>query len=276
MFSNPNDQQAMPQSATFNFGENMNFDRGIWAETLRNFKANWVVVALVLGMTAVIIVLDEVTKHNSGSAAAMGWVFLAISAHTTILRGQSGPMTMYQKGVFGPFLWRGFLFSLLGLLGAVPFAGLFALAKPPMMVLGGIAIIAYFVCQALLLSKWGTWFPSVVAAGDKTILAAGRRGNVVFGYVFSHLFVCSILLWLVSAAISLAIVFMVIFIAILVRHAIPLDGILSVHDLTTWLFTFFGLLTVAAETVLVATILSRAYLIAETEMKKAPDVASAS
>jgi hypothetical protein len=52
-------------------------------------------------------------------------------------------------------------------------------------------IIVYGVLETLLLAKWGAWLPSVIAEGDRSFAAAGRRGSKTFVFVFLRLISCA-------------------------------------------------------------------------------------
>jgi hypothetical protein len=111
----------------------------------------------------------------------------------------------------------------------------------------------------LILSKWGTWLPAVVADGDRSFAAAGKRGSITFGYVCLRLFACNGLL--------LAVAFLGLAFGI---ELIGSDGSIwsaeTGFSLATFLLVCVFYFVFAIQTVLPATILSRAYLIAEAKL----------
>ncbi len=232
-------------------------------------KGQLAMVVIAIFTTVGLVLLGMFTQHNNGSASSIAWLFLAISAHTKILKGRSGPLTMYKKGVFGPFLWRSAVFAILALLLLIPAAHFAEFGKGHESWVGGLAILMYFFVQTLLLSMWGTWLPAVVADGDRSLAAANRRGRKVFSFVFSRLIGLSAALWISAALIT----FVLTFIAVLIKHLITIEIGFDLEAVPVWSVI---LVAVACQTVLVATILSRAYLIAEGKMKDAPPATSAS
>lgn len=168
----------------------MTFQRGLWAETAHNFKANLWVVLFVIGALIAWSIAQDMTGHTNGMVSTIIWLVILIAVHSTILKGQPGFIALTQKGVFMGFLWRSILFFVLGLIPAF-------LTLPLSEKLGSdiwllyVFLPAYGIGQALLLSIWGTWFPSVVADGDKTLKAAWERGKKTFTYVFLRLIFCN-------------------------------------------------------------------------------------
>jgi hypothetical protein len=150
----------------------MTFERGLWAETAHNAKENLWVILFVVGALLAWTVLQDVTGNDSGIVSTIIWLVAIIAVHSTILKGQAGFAAISQKGVFTGFIWRSVLFFVVGII-------------PPLLTLPlskqvandnwllFIFLPAYGIGQAFLLSIWGTWFPSVVAEGNKTLSDCG-------------------------------------------------------------------------------------------------------
>ena len=149
------------------------FERGLWTETAHNAKANLWVILFVVSALLAWTVFQAVADNDNGIVSTIIWLVVIIAVHSTILRGQAGFAALSQKGVFTGFIWRSLLFFVVGII-------------PPLLTLPlskqvandnwllFIFLPAYGISQAFLLSIWGTWFPSVVAEGDKTLAAAWR------------------------------------------------------------------------------------------------------
>ena len=240
----------------------LTFERGLWKETIYNSQRN---IRLMLGVVSALVALSVAqdiwklgTSGNIG--ATFAWIILAIAAHATILKGQSGYISTVDKKIFRPFILRAFAFAAVGIIGSlftIPFWGDGSLGRIILAMLP-----AYGLTEALLLAKWGTWLPAVVAEGDLSFAAAGRRGSVTFGYICLRLILCS--------GILLAIAF--------ITFAVALDYAGSDGAIWTQASGFnFGALAAtlafffafAFQTVMLATVLSRAYLISEAKLKKA-------
>jgi hypothetical protein len=184
------------------------------------------------------------------------WLLLAIAIHATILKGQSGFNAIGKNDALLPFMWRALVLGMVGLAGSLFVLPLVGDAGVDYFIMAMLP--AYGAIEAVLLSKWGTWFPAVVAEGDRTFSTAGRRGSQVFGYTFVRLIFC-------NGAI-LAASFIVLIIGV---SQIAGDGSiwsqssgLSFGILVLYLAFYFAF---AFQTVMLATVLSRAYLIAEAK-----------
>ena len=246
------------------------FERGIWAESLRNFWANKYVVLTVVGIIVAVSVFQALT-HSTGSAgmwSEFAWVPVAVAAHSTILNGTSGFSAMGRGGykpIWSPFFWRSVGLSLIGTIPAI------AVTIPFINKGNETRFVVVFLCvyaifESLILAKWGTMLPACVANGDKSFSAAGQRGTKIFKYVLSRFWSCN------------AVVLIVGFGVVIFGYAI-IQAILKTLFGTT-LFTdndiilIFGMSAIFAfNLVMLATILSRAYLIAEG---KAPELVAAS
>jgi hypothetical protein len=237
------------------------FERGIWRETFWNVFQNKLVFATVIGLLLGMAILSEITGRNGSGGANFAWAFLAIAAHSTILNRKAGFASFNDHKIFLPFILRGLFFSLVPLFGAIP--ALLAFGDLGSKVLGLIfTAIAFGFLEALLLAKWGSWLPATVAGGDKTFSAASRRGTKTFGYVFGRLLGCSTLLWVVAAILG----FGIFFIFVLVKQSLAAPTLTVANDIRDWIITILVFIVASIQTVLLATVLSRAYLIAENQM----------
>lgn len=68
----------------------MTFERGLWAETAHNAKANLWVILFVVGALLAWTVFQAVTGNDSGIVSTIIWLVVIIAVHSTILRGQAG------------------------------------------------------------------------------------------------------------------------------------------------------------------------------------------
>ena len=235
----------------------MTFERGLWAETAHNFKANLWVILAVIGALAAWGVAQDVIGSNGGSATTIIWLAVVIAVHSTILKGQPGFISLNQKGVFVGFLWRSFVFVAAGIIPALLTLPLSEnLAKGVWLLF--VFLPAYGVSQALLLSIWGTWFPAVVADGDKTLSAAWRRGKKTFTYVFARLIFG-----------NGPIVVLAFGLLLLVLGQVESEGTVwseaKGFDAVAFALQLFLITAFAFQFVMMATVLSRAYLIVESK-----------
>jgi hypothetical protein len=118
------------------------------------------------------------------------------------------------------------------------------------------------ISSILVLGKWGTWLPAVVAGGDRSLRSAGRRGRAVFGYVVSRLLVGPGILTIVSFG---AYFFLIGWLDL---QALVWTG----EGPQIWEILISVLFTIsqAFVTVMTAVILSRAYLMTETAAAAPP------
>lgn len=232
----------------------MTFERGIWRGAYDNARVN---IWLLLMITAAIFVLylasDLGRLKSGGSFSIIIWAYLAIPAHFTALTGEPGIKAVGGRKLNTAFLWRAGVLSFAGLLGvicAVPFLRTASSERSL-----GIMLLFYALAEIFILGFLGTWLPSVVAEGDKTLKRASYRGAKIFWYVVLRLVSCN----------GLVLLFGLIIFSLLLSHAG--DGkIWSTAEGTNWVAaTAYMLMSLAISihVVLLATILSRAYLIAE-------------
>ncbi len=251
----------------------MTFERGIWAESLRNFWLNKLVVLTAVVILAAFSAFEEFSHSKNGGSVWIGLVWLPVAAasHATILKGQPGFACMrgeQYRSTFLPFTWRSLLLSFIGIVPAMIVA--FSMVGFESRTVFIYALLAvYAAIESLILAKWGTVLPACVAGGDKSLERAGARGSEIFGYVFSRFWACNAPVLVVGLA-------AVIFGTTLVFAEIP-TVIDSTFDVAVKLLAYALIFVLFAyNLVLIATILSRAYLIAEAKLKEAPAAASAS
>ena len=233
----------------------LTFERGLWTEAVLNAKANLRVILFVVGVLIAWTVFTNVTGNNSSAVSTIIWLMVIIPAHAKILRGQAGFAALSQKGVFTGFIWRSLLFFVAGLIPAFltfPLSG--QLAGDNWVLF--IFLPVYGICQALLLSIWGTWFPSVVADGDKSLAAAWQRGKRTFVYVFLRLIFCNGLILILAFGMLL------IFYSFVEAEG-PIWSQTTGLDVRVLILVTTFTIAMAVQFVMMATILSRAYLIAE-------------
>ena len=237
----------------------LKFQRGLWRETLRNCRINLSFILVIVGVLLPLSIAEEIWDLGNGSAigTTIAWILLAIAAHATILKGQGGYQAAADKQVFISFSLRTIAFALVGLIGSLftlPFVGDGGMDRILL-----LTVPAYGLAEALILSKWGTWLPAVMADGNRSFAAAGKRGNITFGYVCLRLVTCNGLLLTVAFlgfALGIAL--------------IGSDGSVwsatNGFSLAAFLLACVFYFAFAIQTVLLATILSRAYLIAEAKL----------
>jgi hypothetical protein len=237
----------------------LKFERGLWRETLRNCRINLTFILVIVGVLLPLSIAEEIWDLGNGSAigTTIAWILLAIAAHATILKGKGGYQAAADKQVFISFSLRTIGFALVGLVGSLftlPFVGDGGLDRILLLM-----VPVYGLVEALILSKWGTWLPAVLADGDRSFAASGKRGNITFGYVCLRLVTCNGLL--------LAVAFLGFGLGIAL---IGSDGSVwsaaNGLSLSTFLLLCVFYFVFAIQTVLLATILSRAYLIAEAKL----------
>jgi hypothetical protein len=235
------------------------FEHGIWRATFLNFFQNKAVVAVVVALLLGMAILKQFTGSSGSGASSFAWAILAIAAHSTILTQKSGFAGLNNNKIWLPFVLRGLFFSLMPIIGVI--VGLVMFGDTGSKVAGLVfTAIVFGFFEALLLAKWGTWLPATVADGDKSFGAAGRRGNKTFGYVFGRLLGCSILLWAVAGVLAFGLTFMFV----VIEPAFPQQTGSLVNDVIEWTIVTGVLVVASIQTVLLATVLSRAYLIAES------------
>jgi hypothetical protein len=161
------------------------FERGIWAETVRLYREKLLLILIITATFTAIEVFDQLRGDTSGGeVGVILWAFLAISVHASILNGSKSILPASGR-VFTSFLWRSFVLSAPGIVGAVSVAVFLDIPKDLTIF---VVMPAYGIISALVLSIAGTWLPAVVASGgDRSLQAAIGRGKLVFGYTLTRL-----------------------------------------------------------------------------------------
>lgn len=238
----------------------MNFERGIWEESVRNFWANKFVVVIAVGLLIAVGIFQDYTHSTSGGGmwVEFAWLPVAIAAHATILNGQSGFATFSSsqyKIVFSPFLWRSIGLSFIGVIPAMAIA--IPIVGTENMTLFTYVIMAlYAAFESLILAKRGTMLPACVAEGDKSLKAASDRSAKIFGYVLGRFWSCNAVLLVIGGG------------GIILCYSIVVSFLKTLFTITDNVIVDIFLQTsitilLAFNLVMLATILSRAYLIAE-------------
>ena len=232
------------------------FERGLWTETTHNFRMNFWLIASVVGALLAWSLIQERFQvgRSGGSLSAIIWVLVAMSVHATILRGKAG-FAIHGENLFTPFLWRAFLFGGVGLAGMLLTIPLWPDLNRSLVIYPILAVYGFL--ETILLSKWGTWLPAVIANGDKSFAAAGRRGSKTFGYVLSRL------LFGVGSGFLASFILLAIMLVVLDTDGTLWSQEKGFYFLPTLAELIF-FLTFSYQIVMVATVLSRAYLIAES------------
>jgi hypothetical protein len=240
----------------------MKFETGIWRGMFSNA---WMNRYLVLAMIAALVIIS--VAGDLGIASTSGiyvriliWLYLALPAHHTALTGQSGLAKVNNRKFVLGFLGRAAALSIVGAIGFLPLISLVATLGKDAIV--GIFVIVYLATELVVLSLFGTWLPAVVDDGDRGFGAAFRRGKRTFWFVFFRLLLCNGLL-IFSAGVVL----------VLASEVSGYDKIWTsgtgFHPIAA-LGTTFATGLFVLHVVMLATVLSRAYLIAENRIGPSP------
>jgi hypothetical protein len=245
----------------------MKFKNGIWLGALENSLLNLGPLLLVATMLmACYLAIDVGFGGGAGTwVSIMVWLYLAIPAHYTALNGQSGWQSVVGGKFNRSFLWRAGVLSLSGFLGLMLTLPLLKNLSTDVAI--GYGVLAFAATEIIILAFVGTWLPSVFIDGDKRIKTAFQRARSTFWYVFLRLLFCNGL---------------VLTVAVIAFGALNKK---AGYDQMYTSGTGIHLLVIVAYLVLVvlfsfhvvmlATILSRAYLIAEDKIKSVNTASSA-
>lgn len=249
----------------------MTFERGVWSEAVRSFWLNKWLVLLAIGLVSAANILElfTISLGRSGILIQLAWLPMVVAAHATVLNGETSLSTISGerfKTIFVQFLVSSIVLSLIGLIPAAAISVLLAGSAHATSFVYWL-MISHITIESFVLAKWGTMLPASVAEGDKSFKAAGKRGSNTFGYVFVRLWLCNGLAMV--GGLSALLVLYVLSLKILGESpsqiiSTKLDAILQVFIVGVLAFNF----------TMLATILSRAYLIAEDKMKRASALAS--
>lgn len=244
----------------------LNFHHGVWKAAAYNFWLNFTLIATII---ASIVVLNSALEFwrpgtNRSIGLSIGGAFIAIAVHATILKGKSGFAAIASSDdSFLPFLLRAAAFSIAGL--AISLKALSAIKDTDPFYVLVIVILGCALLEAVLLSMWGTCLPAVIIGADGGFAAAGARGGKVFTYTLLRLTFCNGTL--------LAVAFIFWYMA---RAILQTDGLIwseengfsgAVLLVQIIFFTIF-----AFQTVMLATVLSRAFLMAEAKLTESKPI----
>jgi hypothetical protein len=163
------------------------FGRNIWSEAVHVSWENLSVIALVVVALLLLLIVSDyfgLSASSTGIGSTLIWILLAIAGHATVLKGRSG-LKSIDNTVMMPFLYR--TMGLIGLTLVPVFIGIFLTISYGETAIYLTVLLIAGISSILVLGKWGTWLPAVVAGGDRSLRSAGRRGRTVFGYVVSRL-----------------------------------------------------------------------------------------
>ncbi len=239
----------------------MQFDKGIWAAAWDVYRANWKTVACaIVAASAYDLLMEYMGKAGGGGAffiELLIWSMVAISAHGTMLLGGADLALTDKKKTLLPFLWRSMVLVLLSLIPGL-IALLVFLDKGNLGFSLFMTVLVFGLVSLVIFALLGTWLPAVVAGGDRSIGAAIDRAERTFFYSAARLLLGPGLLQIVFAGVGLF---------VLANLPTPLTGeVIGASG-----FSFFDLLFLpliyavhAFTTTLLAVVLSRAYLKAES------------
>lgn len=240
----------------------LNFHHGVWKAAAYNFRLNFALIATIVASIVVLNIALEFWRPgtNRSIGLSIGGTFIAIAVHATILKGKSGFAAIASSdNAFLPFLFRAAAFAIIVLVIALK--ALSAVKNTDPFYILVIVILGCALLEAIILALWGTCLTAVIVGGDGSLAAAGARGSKVFTYTLLRLVFCN------GTLLGIAYVFWY-----MARDILESDGLIwskengfssAVLLAQIIFFTIF-----AFQTVMLATVLSRAYLIAETKLSK--------
>jgi hypothetical protein len=238
-------------------------NQNMWLAAWNICKLNWRTVALVTALAMFLIAFKEWTGKNSfggGIPDAILWSMMAITTFRTILFGSVGlGDTDYRKTML-PFVVRAWVLAAITYLPVVPIVvplaiyGSSDLARGLAIPLGVLGSAAFGLA---VFGLFGTWLAAIIAGGDRSFVAAYRRGKKTFSYSAPRLAIGPCLL---TIFVGIAVVIGV--------NQLPSFDILqpprSINIGTTLFFVVISLANVFV-TVLGTIILARAYSMIENE-----------
>jgi hypothetical protein len=233
----------------------MQFETGIWQESTAVLKRNLMPSLVYVGIILAIAIASEFIRSSSQSFGyAFAAALLAIPAHLTVLKNTSGfansnkIMNLFVVYSFG-----------LGIVSALPGLILFVLLMSQQIQIAVatiFAIILGLLAATYVFAKWGTMLPAIVMGSDRSIAAAGKRGQTSLAYAFTRLLLSFGLLTILQFVVSASAIFLSggngnIFTA---SKSIDLTSLAAI--------LVCGVIG-AYQIVMTATVLSRSYLLSE-------------
>ena len=255
----------------------MKFNLNIWSEAVDVIRANLKLFALVVGL--VWLADTAIYAFNPEAQAPffvtfIAGIYLAVASHATILLKATGysALKSLDKKSFQRFMLRTgaiaiislipslvVLFAMIGLLDGV-------IASEDAMILIAIMVVlvVYGLITLILLSLIGTWMPAAIVADGSNLKQAFLRGRKTIFYVMTRLIVGPggnvalflITLFLMPAWVPDQISNYTIHLGVF--QILPFDIALNGFANLVW----------ATGTVLIAVVLSRAYLLGEARLPK--------
>jgi hypothetical protein len=238
---------------------------GLWAETTDAFKSNFAAVGIYILFMMIIALVQDFFKSTSGLsvAQAIATALLAIPAHLTVLRGISGREALKDPASsknLMQFALRAFGLGILSFVPAILVLLLASLFKVELVFALLCAAITLLPAGAFIFARWGTMLPAVVMNDSRTMAAAAVRSKASFSYVFWRLLVCFGLL-------TVLMMVPVIMAANIFETGDKFMRDSGGIDLVLILSVLLSIVIGAYQVVMTAVILSRAYLLANTNIK---------
>jgi len=239
----------------------MQFNRGIWAESIRVLSENLTVAIpiAVLGFLASICEQIPWVQWPASIFTILAWPALAYVCHATVLFGRTGWGAISEVKSYNSFWLRMLGLTILAVLALLPL--LFFVPRRPVPITtaqralfsGGLALVAFAIVVV-----WGTQFPAIVAKGDKSARAAFRRAKLVGGYLALRIILGAGIVYVGLSATSASLLHLGIL------RGFAFDGVLHFSG-TDFFFRAISTLLFVLSAALLAVTLSRAYLLAEAK-----------
>lgn len=241
----------------------MQFTNGIILESIKVFFERKATVFVVFLLSIGTGILSNFVKTSAGLDIFLSmaiYSLLAISAHQTVINGSFDDKDVTRMYLTGRYVRR---------LAGITFISLIPALVIGLMFIGrneGVVLMVVFGVLALsypiTLGLYGTSLPAIAVGGDDTWSTAFHRGTSTLAYVALRLiFLNGGLVFLCFAGFSVIAVYLTSH-GLMQKNAIPLWFSLVVTAAITLLSTFI--------TTMASTILSRAYLIVESDGRSAP------
>lgn len=240
----------------------LNFRHGVWKAAAYNFRLNFALIATIIASIVVLNIVLEFWRPgtNRSIGLSIGGTLIAIAVHATILKGKSGFAAIASSDdAFLPFLFRAAAFTIVVLV--ISLKALSAIKDTDPFYILVIVVLGCALLEAVLLSMWGTCLPAVIIGGDGSFAAAGARCSKVFTYTLLRLIFCN------GTLLAIAYIFWY-----MARAILESDGLVWSEEngfsIAVFLAQIIFFTIFAFQTVMLATVLSRAYLIAEAKLSK--------
>lgn len=229
--------------------------------TYRNINILFFVVLAIIAIE----IAGNLAENSSSFvvASTLTWCYLAFAAHAAVLKNLSGLESISSNNLVWKFFGRTFLLSLLPILVAV-LLGLALPAEERENAAERLILTMLILALPLFLitfSLFGTVLPAIVVEGNRSIARAIRRGFKTFFFTAGRL--------IIGPGVILALMFW-----FALAYPYSDDGLImadfenfSVQNLIPAIFLTF---VSAISTVMLAVILSQAYVRAEEKLPPPP------